>query len=286
MCRVKSAQNAHASHFILRHQEATMHRHSPEFSRFEHDGLHFGYFDAGHRDGEPILLIHGFASSALVNWVQPGWLQTLGEAGRRVIAIDNRGHGRSSKPHDPAAYHPARMAADAVALLDHLGIAQADVFGYSMGARISTFLALEHSGRARSLVLGGLGIGLVAGVGDWDPIAEALLAPSIESVTHPRGLMFRTFADKTGSDRVALAACIASNRVLVSEGEVARLDLPVLIGVGTRDDIAGDPHALARLMPNARVVDIPDRDHMLAVGDRVFKKAVLEFLDAVGQGLA
>jgi pimeloyl-ACP methyl ester carboxylesterase len=239
--------------------------------------MEFSYFDEGDRDGEPTLLIHGFASSAFVNWVQPGWLQTLRDAGRRVIAIDNRGHGQSAKPHDSAAYHPALMAGDSAALLDHLGIERADVFGYSMGARISAFLALGHSERVRSLVWGGLGIRLVHGAEEWDPIADALLAPSVESITHERGLMFRLFADKNGSDRIALAACIASNRVLVTEAEAARLLLPVLIGVGTKDDIAGDPHQLADLLPDARVVDIPNRDHMLAVGDRVFKKAVLDF---------
>jgi pimeloyl-ACP methyl ester carboxylesterase len=254
-----------------------VHLNAPKFSRFTHAGLEFAYFDEGDRDGAPTLLIHGFASSALVNWVHPGWLQTLTEAGRRVIAIDNRGHGQSAKPHDSASYHPSLMAGDSAALLDHLGIERADVFGYSMGARISAFLALEHAERVRSLVWGGLGIGLIHGVGDWDPIADALLAPSIDTVTHPRGLMFRMFADKTGSDREALAACIASNRVLVSEAEAAHLMQPVLIGVGTRDDIAGDPHQLAALLPDARVVDIPNRDHMLAVGDRVFKTAVLDF---------
>ena len=259
-----------------------MHLNSPRFSIFEHDGMEFAYFDEGERDGPPTLLIHGFASSALVNWVQPGWVQTLARAGRRVIAIDNRGHGGSAKPHDPDAYHPSLMAADAAALLDHLGIARADVMGYSMGARISAFLALEHGGRVRSLVWGGLGIGLIHGVGDWDPIAAALRAPSLDDVTDPRGRMFRAFADKTKSDRQALAACISSNRVLVNEAQAARILQPVLIAVGTKDDIAGSPHDLADLLPDARVVDIPNRDHMLAVGDRVFKSAVLDFYAEIG----
>lgn len=256
-----------------------MHLNSPVFSTFEHDGMEFAYFDEGERTGPPTLLIHGFASSALVNWVQPGWLQTLSEAGRRVVAIDNRGHGGSAKPHDPAAYHPSLMAGDAAALLDHLGIERADVMGYSMGARISAFLALEHGERVRSLVWGGLGIGLVHGVGDWDPIAHALLAPSLDDVVHERGRMFRAFADKTKSDRHALAACISSNRVLVSEGQAARIPQPTLIAVGTKDDIAGSPHDLADLLPDARAIDIPNRDHMLAVGDRVFKAAVRDFYD-------
>jgi pimeloyl-ACP methyl ester carboxylesterase len=265
-------------------RQVAMHLNPPKFQRFAHSGLEFSYLDEGDPAGLPVLLIHGFASSAMVNWVQPGWLQTLAEAGRRVIAIDNRGHGASSKPHDSALYHPALMAGDSAALLDHLGIEQADVFGYSMGARISAFMGLEYPQRVRSLVWGGLGIRLVRGVEDWDPIAEALLAPSIDTVTHKRGHMFRSFADKTGSDRLALAACIASNRVLVTEAEAARLMLPVLIGVGTKDDIAGDPHELAALLPDARVVDIPGRDHMLAVGDRVFKKAVLDFYAEIANG--
>ncbi|MDO6964022.1 alpha/beta fold hydrolase [Rhizobium alvei] len=260
-----------------------MHLNPPAFQQFQHDGLSLSYFDAGHAAGKPVLLIHGFASSAMVNWVHPGWLQTLEKAGRRVIAIDNRGHGRSGKPHEAKAYNPNIMAEDVRALLDHLDIETADVIGYSMGARISAFLALAHPNRIRSLVWGGLGIGLVRGVGDWDPIAEALLAPSLDVVTHERGRMFRAFADKTGSDRIALAACISSNRVLVTEAELARLMMPTLICVGTTDDIAGSPHELADLMPDARAIDIPGRDHMLAVGDRVFKKAVLDFYEELGE---
>ena len=101
----------------------------PPFSRFNHDGLEIAFFDEGDPSGAPVLLIHGFASSANVNWVFPGWLKTLGDAGYRVIALDNRGHGKSSKPYDPELYHPQQMADDAAALLGHLGIAEAHVMG-------------------------------------------------------------------------------------------------------------------------------------------------------------
>lgn len=254
-----------------------MNLNPPSFSRFRHDGLELAFFDEGNPSGEPVLLIHGFASSATVNWVHPGWLKTLGDAGYRVIAIDNRGHGRSDKPHDPARYRPPLMADDAAALLDHLGIPYAHVMGYSMGARITAFLALAHPHRVRSVVFGGLGLGMVDGVGDWDPIASALLAPSLDDVSHERGRMFRAFADQTKSDRQALAACIMTSRELLTASEMSRIDAPALIAVGTKDDLAGSPQALAELMPHARAVDIPGRDHMLSVGDRVFKKAVLEF---------
>lgn len=254
-----------------------MNLNAPAFSLFYHDGLQLAYFDEGDQSAPPVLLIHGFASKANVNWVHPGWLRTLLDAGYRVIAIDNRGHGASDRPHDPEAYYPPLMAADAAALLRHLGIAEAHVMGYSMGARISAFLALEHPEKVRSLVFGGLGIGMIEGVGDWDPIADALLAPSLSDVTHERGRMFRMFAEQTRSDRFALAACIQSSRTLVTREQAASIVQPTLIAVGTKDDLAGSPQALAEIMPNARALDIPNRDHMLAVGDRVFKKGVLEF---------
>ncbi|WP_438748757.1 alpha/beta fold hydrolase [Pararhizobium sp. O133] len=261
-----------------------MNLNPPPFSTFLHDGLEIAYFDEGDPSGEPILLIHGFASSANVNWVYPGWLKTLGDAGYRVIALDNLGHGASSKPHDPDFYYIRRMATDAVALLDHLGIPEAHLMGYSMGARISAYLTLKYPDRVRSLILGGLGIGLVTGVGDWDPIADALLAPSLDVVTDARGRMFRAFADQTKSDRLALAACIRTSRDLISAEDMGKIDVPVLIGVGTKDDIAGSGQELAALIPNAIALDIPGRDHMLAVGDRVFKKAVLDFLARIDNG--
>ena len=169
---------------------------------FSHDGFEFAFIDRQPaQDAEPVLLIHGFASTHVVNWVSPGWVKTLNDAGYRTIAFDNRGHGATSKSYDPADYTPEKMAGDASALLDHLGIGQAHVMGYSMGARIAAFLALAEPQKVATLVFGGLGSGLVDGVGDWDPIAAALLAEDAASVTHPRGKAFRTFADQTKSDR-------------------------------------------------------------------------------------
>ena len=247
---------------------------------FSHDGFEIAFIDreAQVGSGEPVLLVHGFASSHHVNWVAPGWVKTLTEAGYRAIALDNRGHGRSTKSYDPADYTPQVMAEDAAALLDHLGIGKAHVFGYSMGARISTFLALAHPEKVATLILGGLGYGMVDGVGDWDPIAEALVAPDPDAITHPRGRMFRTFADQTKSDREALAACIETSRELIAENDLGRIRQPVLIGVGTKDDIAGSAQELAALLPDAEAFDIEGRDHMLSVGDRTFKAKVLQFL--------
>jgi non-heme chloroperoxidase len=119
---------------------------------------------------------------------------------------------------------------------------------------------------------------MVTGAGDWEPIGEALLAEDPATITHPRGQMFRKFADQTKSDRIALAACVITSKELVPAAAIARIMQPVLVAVGTSDDIAGSAQELADLLPNGQAVDIPGRDHMLAVGDKVYKQAVLEFL--------
>ena len=239
-------------------------------ARFQNGDVEIAYLDEGRENpnAEPIVLVHGFASTKEVNWVNPGWVRTLTGAGRRAIALDNRGHGQSSKLYDSAEYHSSKMAEDVRALLDHLGIERADVMGYSMGARIAAFLALEHPGRVRSIVLGGLGYQLVEGVGLTENIADALEAPSLAAVTDETGRLFRSFAEQTKSDLPALAACIRGSRQTLSREQIAGLRVPVLVAVGTQDDVAGSAHELAALIPGARALDIPNRDHMLAVGDR------------------
>jgi pimeloyl-ACP methyl ester carboxylesterase len=242
-----------------------------------HNGsVEIAYLDEG--QGEPIILIHGFASTKEANWVVPGWVTTLTRAGRRVVALDNRGHGQSSKLYDPAEYHSARMADDVRALMDALDIERADVMGYSMGARVTAFLALAHPVRVRSAVFGGLGSKLVDGVGLPESIADALEAPSLADVTDPVGRTFRAFAEQTKSDLRALAACIRGSRQIIGRQDVARITPPALVAVGSKDIIAGSAQGLAELLPNGRALDIVGRDHMLAVGDKVFKEGVLAFL--------
>ena len=247
---------------------------------FTSDGVDIAYIDApaAKEPSDPVLLIHGFASTHAVNWVNTLWVKTLSAAGYRVVALDNRGHGRSGKLYDPAAYHSSIMAEDARRLLDHLGLERADVMGYSMGARIAAFLAFLHPDRVRSAMLGGLGVKLVEGVGLPLGIADGMEAPSVDAVTDPVARGFRSFAEQTGSDLRALAACIRGSRQVLSREEVARITAPTLVTVGTTDQIAGSPHELAALMPNARALDIPGRDHNLAVGDKVHKQGVLAFL--------
>jgi pimeloyl-ACP methyl ester carboxylesterase len=243
---------------------------------FSSDGVEIAYLDEG--SGDPVLLIHGFASNATVNWVDTGWVRTLTQAGYRAIAIDNRGHGKSAKLHDPKDYGGPLMAEDARRLLDHLGLQRADVMGYSMGARITAFLTINHPERVRSAILAGLGINMVRGMAGTGPIAHALEAASIDDVTNPTARTFRAFAEQTKSDLKALAACIRSSRDPITPEALGTIRAPVLVAVGTHDVIGGSPQELAKLIPGAEALEITDRDHMKAVGDRVYKDGVLAFL--------
>lgn len=243
---------------------------------FDSGGVEIAYVDEG--EGDPVMLIHGFASNMATNWIDTGWVQTLTSAGYRVIAYDNRGHGRSEKLYSIEDYGAPLMAEDARRLLDHLDIERADIAGYSMGARISAFLALAHPDRVRSLVFGGLGLNMVRGVAGTGPVARALEAESIDDVTNPTARTFRAFAEQTGSDLKALAACIRSARAPITPADVGTISCPVLIAVGEDDVIGGSAEALAELIPGARAFVIKGRDHMKAVGDRTFKDAVVQFL--------
>jgi pimeloyl-ACP methyl ester carboxylesterase len=243
---------------------------------FVSDGIRIAFIDEG--EGETVLLIHGFASSAKHNWVDPGWVSLLRRSGYRVVAYDNRGHGASDKLYRPEDYHPSLMMADAARLLDHLQIQRADVMGYSMGARITALLALAHPERVRSAVFGGLGINMVRPLAGTGPIAHALEAASIDAVVNPTARTFRAFAEKTGSDLRALAACIRGSRDPITREMVESITCPVLVATGTDDVIGGSAEELAALIPGAQALPIPRRDHMLAVGDRVYKEAVLAFL--------
>jgi pimeloyl-ACP methyl ester carboxylesterase len=240
------------------------------------DGVDIHFLDEG--EGQPVLLIHGFASNAVVNWVDTGWVRHLTRSGFRAIAMDNRGHGLSTKLYTPQDYGTPRMAEDARRVLDHLGIGRADVMGYSMGARITAFLAIQHPQYVRSAVFGGLGVNMVRPMAGTGPIAAALEAPSIDDVTNPTARTFRAFADSTKSDLKALAACIRGARDPLSADDLKSLQCPVLVAVGSLDVIGGSAPDLAALIPGAQSVVMEGRDHMKAVGDRTYKDAVTDFL--------
>ena len=248
---------------------------------FANGEVEIAYLDEG--DGEPIVLVHGFASTKEVNWVHPGWVATLTRAGRRVIALDNRGHGASSKLYDPAAYHSATMADDVRALLDHLKIERADVMGYSMGARITAFLAVKHPGarafgnsrRARHPAGRRRRPAGKHRRGAGGAVARRCARPDRPHV--PRPLPIRPNRTCARSPPASAARGRRS-----AEQRSPAIRAPVLVAVGTKDQVAGSAQELAALIPGARALDIPDRDHMLAVGDKVFKAGVIDFLNQRG----
>ncbi|MGV8840193.1 MAG: alpha/beta fold hydrolase [Bauldia sp.] len=238
-------------------------------------GVRIAFIEEG-RGGSPVVLLHGFASNAALNWRSTGWIDLLADAGRSVVAPDLRGHGGSTKFYDPAAYSTAAMAADVLGLCARLAIERADFVGYSMGSRIAGYLALHHPALVRSLVLGGIGETLIAGNRDAEPIAAALL--SAEPVAPGVPANFRRFAERAGGDLRALAACMRGQATALDAEALQSLRLPVLVASGSLDLIAGPPDPVAWRIPGGQAFTIAGRDHMLAVGDRSFKRAVLDFL--------
>jgi pimeloyl-ACP methyl ester carboxylesterase len=245
---------------------------------FSSDGVRIAFIDEGERQADPALLVHGFASSIRDNWLNPGWVDLLRREGFRVVALDCRGHGDSEKLYDPAAYGARAMAEDARRLLDHLGIKSADVMGYSMGARIAAFLALTYPERVRSAAFAGLGGNMVRPMAGTGPIAHALEANSIDEVTNATARTFRAFAEKTGNDLKALAACIRGSREPISRETIGTLRCPVLVVTGSEDVIGGRAEELAALIPGAEALTVERRDHMRTVGDKVYMQGVLAFL--------
>lgn len=246
---------------------------------FTSEGIEIAY--EVHGAGKPVLMIHGFGSNARVNWVDTGWVDTIVGAGYKAVAMDNRGHGKSGKVYDPALYPSRIMAHDAINLLDHLEIEKAALIGYSMGARISAFAALDAPDRVAAAVIGGLGIKILENLSVGEEVVAALRAESLDQVKSRVGRQYRIFADHTKSDREALAACMESGREAFTEDMLARIAQPVLVAVGSDDDIAGPAQPLADLLPKGEALVIEGRDHMRATGDKQFKAGALSFLEKV-----
>jgi pimeloyl-ACP methyl ester carboxylesterase len=230
--------------------------------------------------GEPVVLVHGWGSTAQHNFGDTGWVEMLSRR-YRVIAMDCRGHGRSAKPHRIELYGREQMADDVIRLLDHLEIARTLIIGYSMGASIVIELLLEHPNRLRGAVLGGIAYG----DGIEDPavraaISEALLASSLSGIKDPTARAYRRFAESTGNDLFALAAIISAPRKFIDPGKLARIRVPTLIVVGANDVAIGPHDELPAMIPNSRIVKLAGRDHMTASSDPHFKDEVATFFAA------
>lgn len=253
---------------------------APAEHSFDSAGVRIAYDDLG--TGPPILLLHGFASDRETNWRRPGWYEALTDAGRRVIALDVRGHGDSEKPHDPSAYGHAVMAEDVVRLLDHRSIEAADVMGYSMGGAVTIQLLAEHEARVNVALVGGVGSDVTDGLAGTDRIADALEAADIAEVETDLGRRFRRFAERSDNDLLALAAVMRARDAPIDAERLAQVSAPILTVAGADDDLVDDPQALADRFPNATAVTVEGTDHLTTVGHLAYREAVLAFLEREG----
>ncbi len=245
------------------------------------DGIRIAYDTWGNSGTEPtIVLHHGFAADAAANWVRPGIVDGLAPLGRRILALDARGHGRSDKPHDKARYGEDRMARDLMQLVDHLGLAEYDLVGYSMGGMVSARTGAVDA-RIRRLVLGGIGGATVEPdlvarqVRRMGRVVEALEADDDATVTDASGRAFRAFARSTGADLRALAAVARGGTR--SPLPVERITAATLVLVGAADDLAVQPEVLAAAISGATLRVVPG-DHLGAVAKPEFVAALVEFL--------
>ena len=238
--------------------------------------VEIAYYDIG--EGIPVLLLHGFASTAAVNWLSTGWIKVLNEAGFRCIALDHRGHGDSTKFYTADDYGPDIFARDAIGLLDHLGIEKCHVVGFSMGARITAWMCHAHPERIDRAVFGGMGARMTNTASDYSAVAHALETDDLSSIASPEAATFRTFADRVGADRFALAACIRPSRQKITAEIIAGITTRVLVAVGDEDEIGGSATELANQMQNADGFDMPGLDHMRSTGAKPFKERTVSFL--------
>ena len=224
---------------------------------------------------EPVLLVHGFASSFDRNWREPGWADLLSEAGRQVIGIDLLGHGSADKPHDPAAY--AQLDESVIAALPEEG--QVDAVGFSMGAGLLLTVASQMPERFGRIVVGGVGANLFQ-PGDPEPIAQAVERAMANDDDPGLGRAFAVFAAGADNDPLALAACLRRPTHALTAEQLGGVTCPVLVVLGDKD-FAGPADPLVEALPDAKLVTLRGADHFGTPKDFRFLDAALEFLEAV-----
>ncbi len=232
---------------------------------------------------EPVLLVHGFASSFELNWVRNGWQDLLRDAGREVIGLDLLGHGNAAKPHDPAAYVDMEQS-----LLDAIdGHGVVDAVGFSLGGVTLLRAAARAPARFGRLVIGGVGEGNMR-AGDPEPVAAAIEAglASIGGEDAPENRMGRAFAQFAANgtnDAKALAACMRRPVDRLSAEELVGVLSPVLLVCGDKDFQMPMTPVADALIAAASVTTKVLRgiDHFGTPQSFGFIDAALEFLDAL-----
>ena len=242
---------------------------------FESDGLKLAFDGIG--AGDPLVMVHGFAANRRQAWRAADWYDLFIDAGREAIALDNRGHGESEKPHDPESYALDRMAGDVIRLLDRLDIERTDLIGHSMGARIALQLLLTHPERLRSVVLVAVGARLFDNY-ETSPMVAAMRARDASEIEDPVIQSFRIFAETTGNDLEALAACAQGMREPLTPDRLADIRNPVLVLAAGHDELAGDSGPLVDAIPGAKKTVIPGSTHHSVLADPRSQDAVFAFL--------
>lgn len=235
-------------------------------------------------EGRPIVLVHGWGLDSRRNWVDTGWVDALLPM-RRVVLMDVRGHGRSEKPRTRGAYTYRAMSEDVLQVMDDLGLASADLLGYSMGSFMGAALLGSHPHRFTSMVLGGIGDETDDSAARCTVIADALRAEDAATITDVVARAYRAFVDlDPTSDREALAVAALDmwpdgHPVDLLGPAPADADVPVLIVNGSDDHPYVDTaDRLVEALPRATHVVIPGADHLTAVADLRFKEAAVAFL--------
>lgn len=250
----------------------------PDFTATSHhfaapDGVKLAWTEMG--EGRPLVLIHGYFSSAAINWIKYGHAQKLAEVGFRVIMPDLRGHGLSDKPHDPASYPPDVLMQDGMALIEHLGLIDYDLGGYSLGGR-TTMRMLVNGAQPRRAILSGMGLaGLLDTQGRGDYFHNVLTNLG----SFARGTsewMTEAFLKTTKGDPQALLN-VLETFVDTEREAIAAIQTPTLVITGTEDDDNGSGEEVAALLPNGAFQSIPG-NHMSAVTRPELGDAIRDFL--------
>ena len=221
--------------------------------------------------GNPVLLLHGFTTSAKRTWQEPGWIDLLTEAGRQVIAPDLLGHGDGPKPHDPAEYAGVEALIEAT-----LPDGPVDGVGYSAGARILLFLASARPERFGRLVVGGIG-GRMLEEPEGNPILDALMGRTADEDTVASH--FKSMAEGNGNDLQALVAFLQRSQPVLGYDKLANINNPTMVIIGDQD-FAGPGEPLAEALPNGELLTLPGIDHFGLPKAFPFLEKGLDFLGA------
>ncbi len=222
----------------------------------DNDPIQLHYEVIGPSNGFPTLLLHGFASNSDLNWVQSGWVKRLLEMERRVILMDQRGHGQSAKPHSATPYDRGLMAADCGRLLDHLGIGRFDCIGYSMGARVALQLLVATQARCRRAAL--------LGLAHFGPsrLATQLAARLLGRAHAYAGTdeLYDFAVSVPGNDVVALAYCLEGRHPPL-HNVLGQVSAEVLVVAGERDALRLEAQGIATVMSAARYLEVAGLTH-------------------------